>query len=441
MSDLNLDVLRSAVQGRTVAIRVRTKLEPIGGAHDKIFPPTFGDEMYLPEPLDLSTDRNPLPRHRTKYALEWRRIEGKSVLCVLLDSVASQANRLELSLLDGWNEGSLKFPLVRVDFTGLTHEDSAQDLSRLGGDGYLTTLELPHRLSDALLRDSMFEDEPFRASKHGVWYTEASPHDATAVYALCPTALIFGVWDSTGPKGGLGSKFQRALSSEIMGIGVELGVKTSSRIDPAGIQLVDIYEAEDSDQEWTTDVDAAKKKAGKAVLFKRGSDKSGKPSVINHGNIKPGTESVAGGVTVDYAEQVSVLSLPALRRLRFPKNVAGESMGIEQQKMAEVAARTALAALALVAQVKQRRNAYDLRSRCALRALSSLSFEFLPEDGSEIKTFTLTEHDAERLLFDACAEAEKQGMGWSATPIDLLPAPKMVDLIRRSRELGGGDDK
>lgn len=441
MSELNLDILRSAVQGCTVAIRARTKLEPIGGAHDKVFPATFGDEMYIPQPLDLCADRNSVPRHRTKYALEWRRIDGNSVLCVLLDSVASQANRFELSLLDAWNAERLKFPLVRIDFTNLKDADSAKDLSTLGGDGYLTTLELPHRLSDALLRDSMLDETPFRASKQGIWYTEASPHNATAVYALCPTALIFGVWDSTGPKGGLGSKFQRALSSEIVGVGVELGIKTASRIDPTGIQLVDIYEAADAKEGWTTDPDAAKKKSGKPVLLKRGSDKSGKPSVINHGNIKPGTESVAGGVTLDYAEQISVLSLPALRRLRFPKNVKGESFTREEQNSAEIAARTALAALALVAQVKQRQNAYDLRSRCALRALSPLSFEFLPGDGGEIMNYSLSEHDAERLLSEAVSEAEKQGMGWSTTPLDLLPAPKLVNLIRNSRVLSGGDEE
>ena len=65
--------------------------------------------------------------------------------------------------------------------------------------------------------------------------TDARPDHATAMYSYCPTALIFGVWDSTGPKGGLGSKFQRALVSEIVGIGVEAGVKTASRLDPAQI--------------------------------------------------------------------------------------------------------------------------------------------------------------------------------------------------------------
>ena len=40
------------------------------------------------------------------------------------------------------------------------------------------------------------------------------------------------MWDSTGPKGGPGAKIQRALVSEIVGLGVQTRVKTSSRIDP-----------------------------------------------------------------------------------------------------------------------------------------------------------------------------------------------------------------
>lgn len=440
MSELNLSTLRAAVRDNIVAIRTRTKLEPVGGANDKIFPPTFGDEMYIPEPLSRDSDRNPIPKQRTKYAVEWRRIDGRSVLCVLLDSVASQANRFELALLDAWNEKRLSFPLVRIDFNGTKDDDASLDLSVLGGDGYLSTLELPHRIADALLRDSLLNDLPFRASKEGIAYSDATPHNATAVYSLCPAALIFGVWDSTGPKGGLGSKFQRALSSEIVGVGVELGVKTASRIDPAGIQLTDIYTAKDPAEEWTTNPDSAKKnKAGKPEPHARGSDKSGKPSVINHGNIKPSTDCIAGGVTIDYAEQTTTLSLPALRRLKFPKSTSGESFEPEKQQRAEIAARTVLAALALAAQVKQRRNAYDLRSRCALRALSPLSFEFLPGDGSPPTTYSLTEEDAERLLVEAVQEAEQQGMSWSSNPIDLVPAPRLVELIRKSRVQAGSD--
>jgi hypothetical protein len=50
-----------------------------------------------------------------------------------------------------------------------------------------------------------------------------------------------------------------------------------------------------------------------------------------------------GGFTIDYAEQTTVLSLPALRRLRFPVK-PGEKSTTESDN----AARTYLAALGLL---------------------------------------------------------------------------------------------
>lgn len=78
-------------------------------------------------PTPTRADRE--ERRRTKYALEWRRIDGSPALCVVLDSVASQANRMELALLDAWDRGELAFPMVRVDFTGETHDGPALDAS------------------------------------------------------------------------------------------------------------------------------------------------------------------------------------------------------------------------------------------------------------------------------------------------------------------------
>jgi hypothetical protein len=87
-----------------------------------------------------------------------------------------------------------------------------------------------------ILRDSLHDGQPFRKSELGKSLDQASLQNATPLYQLCPTALIFGLWDSTGPKGGLGAKFQRALVSEIIGVNAEIGVKTSSRIDPLGMR-------------------------------------------------------------------------------------------------------------------------------------------------------------------------------------------------------------
>lgn len=419
---LEIEVLTKAVSGACAAIRCNTRLQPAGGLGDKVFPPTF-----------VADDKN----NPLKYAHESRRIGGQDVKVVLLDSVASQANRMEDALLAAWEAEQLNFPVIGVDFTG---ETGMEDL------GFLTSLQAPHRIADALLRDAIWKDEanqramPFRESPEGQAYTAASFKNATAVYRLCPTALVFGVWDSTGPRGGMGAKFQRALVSEIVGIGFVAGVKTASRIDPAGIESkVNVYHLKSDPSDWTASVDEAQKdKKGEPLLFNRsGAEGKGKPSAVNHSNVAPNKDDTAGGVTFDHALQTTVLSLPALRRLRFPVRVDGSAVAADQRIAAENAARTALAALALAAVAVQRERGYDLRSRSLLvpEAASPLAFEFIPSEGGEAQSYALTTADALALFGSAHAQAQAFGFGWQRQPLTLEPMPKLVSLIRESRKL------
>lgn len=424
---LTLDILADALDSGAAGLRAVTRLQPLGGPGDKVFPPTFGDTVSVS--IDGQT-------HRTKYAVETRRIEGNDRLCVLLDSVASQANRMEEALQRAWDEGLADLPMVRVDFTGATDDDPVLDLSTLGGDGYISALEAPHRLADALLRDSMLGDLRFRASDMGRAFTEANPHNATAVYDLCPTALVFGMWDSTGPKGGQGAKFQRALVSEIIGVGIRLGRKTASRIDPAQIELTagPVYQARDPEEEWTLEESDAKVEKKKPVPFSRkGGDRPGRPSQINHGNITPSVDSESGGVTMDYAVQTTVLSLPALRRLRFPKDTKGNRLDRDAAAAASRSARLGLAALGLAAVALQRDDGFDLRSRCAFASEGPLEVEVVGRDGAIVGPYGLSSEDALTLLRDASAAAAELGMDWRSEPIDLVPAPKLVALVRKSR--------
>ena len=431
MENITYEALVAAVTGTDAGFRVVTRLEPLGGPNDKIFPPTFGDSVRVPSRVD-ETERD---GRRTKYALEWRRVGSTSKLCVVLDSVASQANRLELALLNAYERDEFKFPLVRVDFTGETHDDPALDLSTICGDGYVTTLEAPHRLADALIRDSLRDGTPFPRSTEGQRFAAATPSNATALLDLDPGSLVFGVWDSTRLDGRVGAKYQRTLVSEIVGVGVELGVKSKSRIDPTGIEKTEIYESENTQDGWTLDAAAAKKKQGKPIPLKRGGEKAGTPAVINHGNVKPSTDPEAGGVTIEYAEQTMVLSLPALRRLQFPQRLDGSAFTKDERIQAERAARTALAALGLAAIAYQRESGYDLRSRCALRPLQPLVLELLPADGSAARDFTLDGTAAKKLVEEAARALEVAGLPWRKQPLDLKPAPRLVALIRKSREL------
>jgi CRISPR-associated protein Csb1 len=332
---------------------------------------------------------------------------------------------MEQALLEGWRRRELNFPVVAVDFT---RETELEDL------GQITSLDAPHRLADAILRDSTADGKPFRLTPQGSAFTEARLTNATAIYQLCPTALVFGIWDSTGPKGGLGAKFARALVSEIVGIGAVVGRKTASRIDPAQIQNISkespIYEGRDG--EWTLDEKEARADKGKPKPVG-----TGRPSEINHGNVAPSIDERSGGVTIDYAQQNVVLSLGGLRRLRFPKNASDERIPIDQLDAAEVAARTTLAALALAGVVYQAEEGFDLRSRCALVADAPFVLEVIAGNGVAAKTFSLERKSVRALLDDAQQEAAARGLGWKIRPgepiLTLKPAPKLSELIRRSR--------
>jgi CRISPR-associated protein Csb1 len=413
LPDLTLDLLQGAVGGDAAAVRAVTRLQPAGGKGDKVFPPTY------------ATDRGAT----TKYAFELRRVDGEEVPTVLLDSVASQANRMEEALLAAWEERRIDIPVISVDFSG---EDGITDLHRI------TTLQAPHRIADAILRDSVAEGGTrFRDTPIGQAFSEASSRNATAIYRYCPTALVFGVWDSTGPRGGLGHKIQRALVSEVVGVGAVAGVKTSSRLDPAGIQSnVPVYHRRDNRDEWTADKNEALLENGTPALFsRRGAEGKGKPSAINHSNVAPSIDSIAGGVTLDYALQTTVLSLPALRRLRFQEDAEGSRLEGERRSAAERAARCVLAALALVAITELREQGYDLRSRSFLvpEEGGPLALELVPSDGGEAKRFALSARAARELLAAAVAGATKVGLPWDREPLVLKPAPKLAGLIRESR--------
>ena len=211
MSELTFTQLYEAVDGGAVALRSRLNLQPAGGEGDKVFPSSYATNASH------------------KYVVEERQVgdSDKTTTTVLLDSVASQANRAELALLEGWERGELQFPVPYVDFTV---SDEIMDFNKL------TVLEAPHRIADAIFRDSLLNDTLFRLSDVGIAITDATPRNATALFRYSPTALLFGMWDSTGPKGGLGSKFQRAYVSEIVGFDAQVGKKVGSRLDPLQLE-------------------------------------------------------------------------------------------------------------------------------------------------------------------------------------------------------------
>src|SRR5882724_7425634 len=169
MKKLDLELLNHACSKDGAAIRIRTKLLPVGGSDDKIFPPTYAGESHA------------------VYAVEKRRIGEREVATVLLDSVQSQANRLEQGLLEAVEDEGLQIPVIEVNFA-----------SAFEGRKKVTSLDAPHRIADALIRDSLVISEnkrPFAKSTIGRRFTASSYADATALFEYCPrpSSLAYGI--------------------------------------------------------------------------------------------------------------------------------------------------------------------------------------------------------------------------------------------------------
>ncbi len=415
--------------GSAAAVRRRQRLQPVGGPNDTIYPPTYPGE-----------GRSSGPRH----VYEVRRINGADLVCVLIDSVQSQANRMEEALQAAIEREALPIPHIVVDFRnqGLT------------GVSEITSLQAPHRVYDAILRDSLLDDTPFMESGIGRELALASPADAGALLTASPTALLFGAWHSTGGGGGIGAKFARVLVSEIIAVNVPVepapseasgyvqfkageeasgevrfkgaskgadtlyqtaGRRTSSRIDPLGIlRKVEVYQ--DDSKTWDT------KKFGKA--------KQVRPSEINHGNIAPSVAAL--GITCDYAEHTAVLSLAGLRRLRFGGGVK------------DTAGRAMIAALGITALLEQDAYGYALRSRCDLVCDGAAPLEIVLPDGSA-QPIKLTLDTARKLYREAYEAAKKVGFEFPHEPLRLKPQDKLVAIVKESQKQAlhgqGGDDQ
>ncbi len=388
--NLTLDLLRNSLEHHA-AFRRRRRLQPIEGPGAKIFPPTYPGS------------KNGDPQH----VFERRRIAGQEVWCVLVDSVQSQSNRLEEFLLEAARQRAIELPYVSVDFSE----------AKLEGLAEITSLEAPHRLFDAILRDSELKDTPFMKSDEGKALIAAKSSDASAIFELSPTALLFGVWNSTGEGGGLGAKFPRCLVSELIGVNVPVeledgevassGRRTGSRIDPLGVlRRVEIYKSKEG---WDVD----QKKAGKDA-------KKVRPSEINHGNIAPTVQSL--GVTCEYIEQTSVVTLAGLRRLGFGSSDR------------TAVARALLAALGLVALLQQDARGFALRSRCDLVCDGAAPLELVKFDGST-QQIDLDLNAARALYAECVAAVRKAGFTFSSEPLKLKPQAKLVQIVQKSRDL------
>ena len=379
-SELTYEELLGGCGGSLAAIRLRVQLQPIAGPGEKVFPATHLKGVYAEETRNISDDKGGFRKSKA----------------VLIDSVQSQANRLEKVLLQAVDGGEIQLPIFDLEVDG--HR--------------VTSFDAPHRVYDAFFWDALLSGQAFRESEIGRALVAAQPRRAQALFEYAPTALLFGAWDSRA--GGLrGARFARAVESEIVALDVEVGVRTSSRICPVGIRKVAAYRSQTAPYTLHED-EAVRDSKNDAVTVEI--------TAVGHSNIPPRVET-PGGITATEIVQTSVISLTQLRQLRFGEEAASNI------------ARATLAAIGLVALTHQLDSGYALRSRCHLIPIEQPVFELIGNRASEIRVVKIDAKQARQLLV-SCVEAVR-GCGelaWHVDPIQLQPSPRLTELVRMSEQ-------
>lgn len=399
MAELSLDALIAALhdQGDSDlgALRFTTHYEPAAGRGAKVFPPTY-----------------PMDQRQSPYVFEDRYDdEGNEISTVLLDSYAAQANLAEQALLDAVDGGRIELPLLVVETT--VH----------GRPVRLTSLDMPHRCSDAYLRDSQTVDGiPFDDTDLGKGLRAATLRNATVVYRACPTALLLGTWDSHRGRPELSFKVPRAYTSEVFGVAPKEGFRVGSRLDPLGMLGGKVRRGEQpGDWELIQIVGEETVEVVKGAPKAKDSETIGL-SKVGHGNVPPSVNS--GGVAISRAYRCAAISLGGLRRLRFP--IDGQ-----QDAARDAAARAVIAALGVLGdRLAFGRADLALRSGCDL-VVTEDRVE-LVQRGSNCARIDVSIDAAVQLFGAAVERAAEHGLTWDTTPVVLSPRDNLQTALEHN---------
>lgn len=240
--------------GGPAALVIREHLMPVEGHDGVVFPPTFAAGDGFPGGYNIDTFGDPK--------------DGKNVC--LIDSVGSQANRIEPMFAEGKYAELIPQIVVKA------------------GDKEVNILDAGHRAGDALVRCSGIQNklhEAFLAVLEG---------DAEPLARIAPTSLVFGVWDSRDTQ----AKLPRLVSSTIRAFEVRELKRPAQYVPPVDYSTLDVFSEQD------------KQKAEgdpKSPLAKRG--------FVHHPVTKQ--ENIRGGVIADGGiRRDATLSLAALHLLK-----------------------------------------------------------------------------------------------------------------------------
>ncbi len=193
------------------AIVLKQWLRPVGG--DIIFPPTYAaPSQKKGDPPVYNIDRfgeSSILRKtfeklgKVQTFMDGERTEqGREHSVCVLDSIPSQANRIEPAFADVIAEGQL-VPRVVIKVEIKNDEGKKEEQA-------INLLDAGHRAADAIVRFSSLADEletAIKARRDG---------DSLPPAKIAPTSLIFGMWDSRAT----GVKVPRLINSIIRGYDV-----------------------------------------------------------------------------------------------------------------------------------------------------------------------------------------------------------------------------
>jgi CRISPR-associated protein Csb1 len=182
------------------ALVIREHLMSVEGHDAPVFPPTFAAGDGFPGGYNI----DPPPTRDEPW---------KTPNACLIDSIGSQANRIEPIFGDG--EYAALVPQIVVET----------------GEKEVNLLEAGHRAGDALLRCSELQEElhqAFRAVQMG---------DAEPLAKIAPTSLVFGVWDSRDTQ----AKLPRLVTSVIRAFDVRPLTRGAVYVPPVDYSELDVF--------------------------------------------------------------------------------------------------------------------------------------------------------------------------------------------------------
>ncbi len=367
--EFTLDRLSALMADPAVrGLSITRQLQPLGGRGDGISPPTFAQAE--------GDEKGP------RYVWSERRVDDELVKTCLLDSPASQANRIEESLLELVSADRLSLPLHRMQVPHI---------------GELTDLDLPHRTYDAAIGTAKLSDgTDWKKSEVAKQLREASRKNAASLLEHAPLILILGGWDShsgTAANAWQG-RHEKAIWSKIVAIDAFKMNRPGGRLDPMGLPSSHKVDLGDGDKKLVDQ--------GLGVV---------PPSMDRYPRLS---------ITMRYAEQRSVVSFGVFRKIGF----GGSGK--------DAAARDFLAALAILGLTALHRDGGHLRSECDLVCEDTSGWQVRRDDAVDEPLSGLTVECALQVVQEALARFPSYGLKFRTEPIVVHVHESLIAAMGRS---------